>query len=60
MFTISVASGVSSRTRRENVPLLVVFHLMIHLQRGERVMEMKWFVDLFQGLEKNGDLERSP
>jgi hypothetical protein len=39
---------------------LVVFHLMIHLQRGERVMEMKWFVDLFLGLEKNEDLERSP
>lgn len=23
-------------------------------------MEMKWFVDLFLGLEKNEDLERSP
>jgi hypothetical protein len=27
-------------------------NLMIHLQRGERVMEMKWFMDLFPGLGK--------
>jgi hypothetical protein len=60
VLTISVASGVSSRTRRENVPLFGCLSLDDSSSKRRKSDGDEMVCGSVSGSRKNEDLERSP